>query len=282
MLTKAHQVHTPVIAWAVLRLNSVVAPANAAFRVSELAYQLKDSGSRAVFTCPSKLATALEAADLAGIPRTNVFVIPVDGDEGPVGSASEMPLSIEDLINRGRQVPPMPPVKWSRGQARRQVAYLCYSSGTSGVPKGVMISHFNIIANMIQMTRYESTFRPPEQRDVILGVLPQSHIYSVVLMTHLAAFRGDSVVTMVKFDLEALVHAVRRFQMTLLYVVPPILIALAKQSAMAKDPGAYLLPSVRRIYSGAAPLTQELTGAIRQRYPNVLLGQGYGMTSTLR
>lgn len=187
-------------------------------------------------------------------------------------------MGLEDLIRKGRQLQAIRQVKWVKGRARRQVAYICYSSGTSGAPKGVMISHFNIIANILQMTLFESTLRTWGQKDVILGVLPQSHIYSVVLMAHVAAFRGDTVVTMAKFELMAFIKAVQRFNMTLLYVVPPILIALSKQSALARDPAIFSLPSVRRMYSGAAPLTQELTQAIRERYPNVMLGQGYGMT----
>lgn len=141
-----------------------------------------------------------------------------------------------------------------------------------------MISHRNVIANIIQMTCYESTFRSESHRDVILGVLPQSHIYSIVLITHVPVFRGDTVVTMAKFDLMSFIRAVKKFRMTLLYVVPPILISLAKQGALAKDPTIFNLPSVQRIYCGAAPLTEELTSQIRDRYPNVLLGQGYGMT----
>ncbi|KAG9256005.1 uncharacterized protein F5Z01DRAFT_532953 [Emericellopsis atlantica] len=273
-----NNIHTPTIAWAVLHMNGVVSPANAAFLASELASQLQDSGSLALFTCPSKLDTACEAADLARVPRENVFLIPIPGDEMPTHTAPQDFTSIEDLISKGRQLPSIPRTPWVRGQGRRQVAYLCYSSGTSGTPKGVMVSHFNIIANILQMTLYESTFRPQEDRDVILGVLPQSHIYSVVLMAHVAAFRGDTVVTMAKFELMDLIRAVQRFQMTLLYVVPPILISLAQQSALAKDAQTFDLPSVRRIYCGAAPLTQELTEAVRQRYPNVTLGQGYGMT----
>ncbi|KAF4415773.1 phenylacetyl- ligase [Fusarium acutatum] len=273
-----NNIHTPTIAWAVLRMNGVVSPANAAFRESELASQLKDSGSIALFTCLSKLDIACEAADLAGIPRENVFLIPIPGDEKVTQTATQCFSSIEDLISKGRQLINLPHIPWVKGQARRQVAYLCYSSGTSGTPKGVMVSHFNIIANIIQMTLYESTFRSREHRDVILGVLPQSHIYSVVLMAHVSAFRGDAVVTMAKFDLMAFIRAIQRFQMTLLYVVPPILINLAKQSALAKDAKTFDLPSVRRIYSGAAPLTEELTEAVRHRYPGVIIGQGYGMT----
>lgn len=267
-----------MLAWSVLRFNGVVAPVNVAFIASELAYQLKDSGSRALFTCPSKLDTALEAAKLAGIPESKVFLIPVPGDEAPPGTETRRVLTLEDLIIKGRQLSPLPRQKWSSGQGRRQAAYLCYSSGTSGPPKGVMISHFNIIANIIQMTLFESTFRPREHRDTILGVLPQSHIYAVVLMIHVSAFRGDTVVTMAKFDLMNFIRAVQKFRMTLLYVAPPILISLAKQSALAKDPRTFDLPSVRRIYCGAAPLSQDLTTQIRKRYPGVLLGQGYGMT----
>ena len=141
-----------------------------------------------------------------------------------------------------------------------------------------MISHRNIIANIIQMTLFESTFRPADHRDVILGLLPQSHIYSIILTTHCPVFRGDTVVTMAKFELMSLIKAVKRFQMTCLYVVPPMLIALAKQGAQAPDPTTFDLPSVRRIFCGAAPLSEELTSQIRDRYPGVLLGQGYGMT----
>lgn len=267
-----------MLAWAVLRLNGVVAPVNVGFRASELSYQLNDSKSCAIFTCPSKLDTALEAARQAGIPDSRVFLIPVPGDAAPPGMDAQRVLSLEDLIIRGCQLPPVPRHQWAIGQGRRQAAYLCYSSGTSGPPKGVMISHFNVIANITQMTLFESTFRPKEHRDVILGVLPQSHIYSIVLMIHVAAFRGDTVVTMAKFELGNFIRDVQRFRMTLLYVAPPILISLAKQSALAKDPSTFDLPSVRRIYCGAAPLSQELTAHLRDRYPNVLLGQGYGMT----
>lgn len=92
------------------------------------------------------------------------------------------------------------------------------------------------------------------------------------------AFRGDVVVVMSKFELMSFVQAVKKYQATLLYVVPPILIGLAKQAAVVKDPSFFNLPSVTRIFCGAAPLSEELTLQIRERYPGVLLGQGYGMT----
>lgn len=143
-----------------------------------------------------------------------------------------------------------------------------------------MISHRNIIANVIQVTLYESTFRSQSHSDTILGVLPQSHIYSIILTTHVPVFRGDTVVTMAKFELTSFVRAINKYKMTLLYVAPPILISLIKQGALAKDTTDFDLPSVQRIYCGAAPLSEELSSQIRKRYPGVLLGQGYGMTES--
>lgn len=233
-----------------------------------------------MFTCPSRHETALEAAKLAGIPESNVFMIPVPGDAPPPGAQLRKLLDVEDLITAGTQLPPIPRHKWSKGQGRQQAAYLCYSSGTSGPPKGVMISHRNVIANILQVTLYESTFRSKGHSDVILGVLPQSHIYSIILTTHVPVFRGDTVVTMAKFELTSFVRAIKKYQMTLLYVAPPILISLIKQGALANDMSTFDLPSVRRIYCGAAPLSAELSSQIRTRYPDVLLGQGYGMTES--
>ncbi|KAI5456050.1 hypothetical protein BGZ63DRAFT_367946 [Mariannaea sp. PMI_226] len=279
-LFAVNNTHTPVLAWAIHRFNGVVAPANVAFRASELAYQLKDSGARCLFATSSHLATALEAAKQADIPQSMVFIIPMPGDETTTVVGSEKLLSVDDLVNAGSQLPPLPREKWSKGRASQQVAYLCYSSGTSGTPKGVMISHRNIIANVLQVTLFESIFRPSTHQDVILGVLPQSHIYSIILTTHVSTFRGDTVITMAKYELMTLVAAIKRFQMTLLYVVPPILVSLAKQSGLAKDPEVFNLPSVKRIFCGAAPLSEELTSQIRTLYPGVLLGQGYGMTET--
>ncbi|CAM1511860.1 Fc.00g093730.m01.CDS01 [Cosmosporella sp. VM-42] len=272
--------YTPVVAWAIHRLNGVVAPANVAFRASELAHQLKDSGARCLFTCSSHLVTALEAAEQAGIAESMVFLIPMPGDVAATAADSRKLLTVDDLVLSGSRLPSLPRISWEKGRGSKQAAYLCYSSGTSGTPKGVMISHRNIIANVLQVTLAEAAFRPPTHQDIILGVLPQSHIYSIILTTHVPIFRGDTVITMAKFELMSFIAAVKKFRMTFLYVVPPILISLAKQSAVAKDPELFNLPSVQRIFCGAAPLSGEVTSQIRKRYPGVLLGQGYGMTET--
>ncbi|CAH0044586.1 unnamed protein product [Clonostachys solani] len=275
-----NNIHTPVLAWAVHRLNGVVAPANVAFRASELAYQLKDCKARCIFTDASHLDIALEAATAAGISPSNIFLVSIPADTGSPTTNVKSFSNLEDLVDIGRRVPLLPHTRWEKGRARKQAAYLCYSSGTSGPPKGVMISHRNIIANIMQMNLYELPLRSGNQPEIILGILPQSHIYSIILTTHCSVFRGDTVVVVAKFELMSLVKAIRKFKMTMLYVVPPILIALIKQGALAKDPADFDLPSVSRMYCGAAPLSEELTSQIRERYPHVLLGQGYGMTES--
>ncbi|CAG9947951.1 unnamed protein product [Clonostachys rosea f. rosea IK726] len=275
-----NNIHTPVLAWAVHRFNGVVAPANVAFRASELAYQLKDCKARCIFTDASHLDIALEAATGAGISSSNVLLVSTPADTGCPSTNIHSFSNLEDLVNIGRRTPPLPHTRWEKGRARKQPAYLCYSSGTSGSPKGVMVSHRNIIANIMQMTLYELPLRNGTQPEVILGILPQSHIYSIILTTHCSVFRGDTVIVAAKFELRSLVKAIRKFKMTMLYVVPPILIALIKQGALTKDPTEFDLPSVKRMYCGAAPLSEELSSQIKARYPHVLLGQGYGMTES--
>jgi acyl-CoA synthetase (AMP-forming)/AMP-acid ligase II len=233
-----------------------------------------------LFTSPSHLTTALRAAAEAGIPRSKVFIFPITGSKKDLSPAIDEYKSIDDLVDEGRRLAPLPAIKWEKGRGRVQPAYLCYSSGTSGAPKGVIVSHRNIIANVMQMTLYESVFRPSDHHDTILGLLPQSHIYAIILTTHLPVFRGDTVIVMTKFVLEDFVLAIKQYKMTLLYVVPPMLIALTKRYAAATDKTQFELPSVQRIFCGAAPLSQELTSQIRKQYPEVLLGQGYGMTES--
>lgn len=114
---------------AVHRLNGIVTPASAAYSTPELEHQLRSSGANALFTCVPLLETALPAAKAAGIPEDRIFLLPVPGAE------SKQPFkTIDDLIAEGKDAPDLKPLDWIKGQGERQVAYLCYSSGTSGLP----------------------------------------------------------------------------------------------------------------------------------------------------
>jgi acyl-CoA synthetase (AMP-forming)/AMP-acid ligase II len=110
-------------------LAGIVTPASAAYSAQELEHQLRSSGAKALFTCVPLLETAVKAAKAVGIPDDRIFVLPVPGVSKKVPFTT-----LDDLIAEGAKLPDLEPLKWVKGQAARQVAYLCYSSGTSGLP----------------------------------------------------------------------------------------------------------------------------------------------------
>lgn len=135
----ALQIDYLTVAFAVHRLNGIVTPANAAYSAPELAHQLKSSGAKALFVGGPQLQVALEAAEAAGLPRDKIWIMGMPGFEEADGF-----VSVETLITEGSKAPTLDVLRWNKGQGARQTAFLCYSSGTSGLPKAVMISHRNV------------------------------------------------------------------------------------------------------------------------------------------
>jgi len=123
-----------MISWAIHRLNGISSPANAAYSPSELAFQLKTSRAKCIFTCSALLPTAVEAAKIAGVPEHAIYLCPVL-DFSP--KAAQIPSgmkSLEDLISRGKGLLDLEDQIWSAEQGKTQTAFICYSSGTSGLP----------------------------------------------------------------------------------------------------------------------------------------------------
>ncbi|KYK59858.1 AMP-binding enzyme [Drechmeria coniospora] len=259
---------------AIHRLSGVVTPASAAYSSQELQHQLHSSGAKALFTCLPLLENALPAAEGAGIPRDRIFLLPVP--EVPNKGSF---VTVDDLVAEGRHLPRVAPLHWTKGQGARQPAYLCYSSGTSGLPKAVMISHRNVIANVVQICTSDSVSRDELgiATQTTLGVLPFSHIYGLVLVGLVGQYRGDQIVVLPKFDLTAVLAAVQRFRIEQLSVVPPILIQIITNKHIS---AAYDLSSVRWVFSGAAPLGAEVIDDLLKLYPAWRLGQGYGNLET--
>jgi acyl-CoA synthetase (AMP-forming)/AMP-acid ligase II len=120
--------------WATHRLGGVVSPANAAYSAAELKHQILDSKAKALFTCVPLLPIALEAAALAGLPKNKVYLI--DMPQAILGGA-KVPAeykSVNQLAEAGKSLPPLEPLNWGPGEGARRTAFLCYSSGTSGLP----------------------------------------------------------------------------------------------------------------------------------------------------
>jgi acyl-CoA synthetase (AMP-forming)/AMP-acid ligase II len=159
---------------------------------------------------------------------------------------------------------PAPTVPVGRGD----LAFLPFSSGTTGLPKGVMLTHANLVASIGQI-REALGF---SERDVVLAIPPFCHVmgFIVTLMAPLAA--GATVVTMPRFDLAAMVGLIERHRVTALVVPPPVMLALARLDRR--------LPSLELIVSGGAPLGAALHEAVAARFPHAAVGQGYGLTET--
>ncbi|BAS12299.1 4-coumarate--CoA ligase 1 [Arthrobacter sp. Hiyo8] len=144
-----------------------------------------------------------------------------------------------------------------------------YSSGTSGTPKGVLLSQYNLVANVAQ----SSAFFRVTPDDVLLAVLPFFHIYGLTVLLNLALGERARLVTMPKFDLAEFLRITQDHRCTYLFIAPPIAVALAKHPLVDQ----YDLSSVRVVLSGAAPLDGELGHAVAKRLGCTML-QGYGMT----
>lgn len=274
------------LAWATHRLGGVQSPANAAYSAAELEYQLKNSGAKALFTCVPLLETAKEAARKSGIPDNRIYILELpEMFTGSKGAPSGMK-TVDDLIREGKQLDRLEKLDWKEGDGAKKAAFLCYSSGTSGLPKGVMISHRNVIANTMQIKTFDKPYRDNiikdlrNQSDYIencLGLLPMSHIYGLVVICHASVYRGDGVIVLPKFDFPTTLQAIQDHKISTLFLVPPIIILMTKNKQLLSK---YDLSSVQSLFTGAAPLGKETAEDIQAIFPSWKIRQGYGLTET--
>ncbi|KAF5553357.1 phenylacetyl ligase [Fusarium mexicanum] len=238
------------------RLNAIASPANAAYSVSELTHQLRSTSAKVLFTCVPLLPVALEAAAAAKISQDHIFILDMPGQTN-----NSRFVALSALIEEGRRLRPLPPLKWAKEQGKRQVAYICFASGTSGLPKGVMLSHHNIISNVALQVAYETYGRKLAgvETQVGLGLLPFSHIYGLVIISHSMPWHGDE------------------YKIRHLPLVPPIAIQLLQNKRKCDS---YDLSSIEWVSSGAAPLGAKTIESMQQTWPKWKVGQGYGLTES--
>ncbi|XP_050224333.1 4-coumarate--CoA ligase 2 [Mercurialis annua] len=151
---------------------------------------------------------------------------------------------------------------------------LPFSSGTTGLPKGVILTHKSLITSVAQQVDGENPNLYIKEEDVVLCVLPLFHIYSLNSVLLCSLRGGAAVLLMHKFEIGALLELIQKHKVSVAAVVPPLVLALAKNPLVAE----FDLSSIRVVLSGAAPLGKELEDALRSRVPQAILGQGYGMT----
>ena len=239
---------------AVASLGGVVTTVNPLYTVEEVGKQLKDARAKYLVTIPQLLDKAREACAGTGIEELFVF-----GEaEGATPFAS--------LLEGGAAE--LPTVNLN---PREDLVALPYSSGTTGVCKGVMLTHRNLVANLAQIKGSGHDW----SNDNLICVLPLFHIYGLVAVANHGLHCGATIVTLPRFDFEQVLKYMQEYRVTVAHLVPPVVLAMTKQPSVE----AFDLSSLRMIFSGAAPLSESLARACSARLGCDVV-QGYGMTET--
>ncbi|MCX4744673.1 AMP-binding protein [Kitasatospora sp. NBC_01287] len=253
----------PVALYAAGRAGATVTTVSSLATPQELAGQLRDSGARWILTVSALLPVSLAATE--------------GGGEGAGEGGKEVreiilldqggPARYRTLADLRATTAPLPEVAIDPAT---DLAVLPYSSGTTGLPKGVMLTHRSVATNLAQIEAVEAGV--PGER--VIAVLPFFHIYGLVILLHRPLLAGATVVVLPRFDLEQFLRTIQEQRIEGVIVAPPIVLALAKHPLV----DSFDLSSIRYVRSAAAPLDAALAAACAARLglPTVL--QGYGMT----
>ncbi len=241
----------------ILRAGATATTVNALFTAKDITKQLTDSKAALLVTVSALKPQALEGALAAGLDESSVIVL-----DGPGADADGHP-NAEDLLGPAH---PAPQVSFDPAT---HLAVLPYSSGTTGNPKGVMLTHRNLVANVAQIRPLQGM----TSGDVVLAVLPFFHIYGMTVLLNAALHARAQLVIMPGFDLTEFLANIADRKCTHAFIAPPVAVALAKHPLIDD----YDLSSLRAIMSGAAPLDEELGRAVTARLGCALV-QGYGMS----
>uniref|UniRef100_A0A8H7XP03 Uncharacterized protein n=1 Tax=Psilocybe cubensis TaxID=181762 RepID=A0A8H7XP03_PSICU len=273
----------PVAIWAVLKLGGIISGANPDFLSSELLYQFHETKASLMIVHPDSLDVALEVAKQAGLPSDRIILFSAnDGTEKP----SEGHETVDSLVELGlRSNLAFTERTFAPGEAKTKLAFLSFSSGTTGRPKAVAIPHYSIIANTIQVAAHnklnqnycdwkDQRYRPG---DVASAVLPFYHMYGLAMNLHYTLFFGMSLVVFPTFNFIEFLKSIERHRITHLMLVPPQVVLLCKHPAV-KDYN--LRRYIRVIMCGAAPLSHELNQRLFEMFPDAQIGQGHGTTET--
>ncbi|KAF2088442.1 acetyl-CoA synthetase-like protein [Saccharata proteae CBS 121410] len=256
----------PVAMHGALRVGAMVSGASPAYNVDEMAYALKTAKAKFLLTSPTSMEVATAAAKKAGIPKENLFLL-----EGHLEGYK----TVKDLIEMGNKHGPQHQVaafKIPAGKKNKDICgFLSFSSGTTGLPKAVMISHQNVIAQCLQIQQIT-----PSTHKKVLAVLPSFHITGLVHVLHLPVLINAEVIALPSFTMPTMLQTIQDHRIGELLLVPPIIIRLVRDPIVAN----YDLSCVTRFSSGAAPLSEEIIQLLAKRFPGTGFKQGYGMTES--
>lgn len=241
-----------VASHAIWRLGAVMSPISLLATPQSIGEQIQDSGARLLLTVAALGESGAEGGAVGGLDAD--AIVALDTAKG-----------LQQMLAE-RRTPPAVTI-----DRDRDLAALPYSSGTTGLPKGVQLTHRQLLANLQQAADLELV----KKEDIVFGVLPFFHIYGLTALANTTLAARATLVTVPRFSLESFLEAHQKYQVTFTFIAPPIAVLLSKHPSVDK----YDLSSLRALFSGAAALDEELALAVEKRL-GVHMQQGYGLTET--
>ena len=245
--------------YGIIKAGAVASPINSAYREREIAYQINSAGAEVLVVHEQLLQGAESARDAT--PRLKRLIT--------IKATSEDPDSFWGLMENAPPAPPAVAI-----DPDNDLAALPYSSGTTGLNKGVMLTHFNLTSNLDQLLGLEDDFAFKSD-DIVLVHLPLFHIYGLHVLMNPTISVGGTQVLMGRFDMEEFLGLLSRHRVTRLFTVPPVGLGLTQYPGVDK----FDLTSLKTGVFGAAPLSADLQQRIEQTVGCPII-QAYGMTET--
>ncbi|KAJ5224831.1 uncharacterized protein N7469_008334 [Penicillium citrinum] len=279
LLFSGNDLFYPVVFLGIIMAGGIFTGANPTYVARELAFQLQDSGATYLICAAGSLDTGLEAAKQAGLSRDRVFVFDNAIYDGNKGQGQQGCPYWGDLLASPEEAQGFAWEELATPEKANTTLVLNYSSGTTGRPKGVEITHKNYVANMLQYV-YMASLNPDYgarlARARWLCFLPLYHAMAQNIFIAAALYRNTPVYIMPKFDFLKVLEYTQTFRVTDFIFVPPVMVMLAKHPAVKK----YDLSSVEVVGSGAAPLGREVCAEVEKLWPDgkINVKQGWGMT----
>lgn len=242
----------------IIKAGAVVTTINSGYREREIAHQLDNSGAEVLVVHESLLKMAEAARDGAPALKRLVVIEPTSRESN----------SFWGLIERSPAAPPPVAI-----EAKEDLAALPYSSGTTGLSKGVMLTHFNMTANLLQFMERPGEALQQTEDDVLLVHLPLFHIYGMQVLMNAVIASGGTQVMMRRFNMDEMLGLLSSHSITHLYTVPPVGIGLSMLPSLE----GHDLSSMRAACLAAAPASEELQTRI-QDVVGFPIFQAYGMT----
>jgi len=257
LLLSPNSIYFPVVCLSVMSLGAIITTTNPLNTSREIAKQIADSKPVLAFTTQQLLSKITQASP-------SLPIILMDTATATTTTLDEMMKKEPELSRVTERI------------NQDDTATLLYSSGTTGPSKGVVSSHKNLIA-MVQvvMARFG---KEQETRETFICTVPMFHIYGLAVFAMGLLAMGSTIVVLSKFEMHDMLSSIQKFRATFLPLVPPILVAMLNNADAIKR--KYDLSSLHTVLSGGAPLSKEVTEGFIEKYPNVSIFQGYGLTES--